>query len=328
MANTKDTEVVQSVAAVLVTQGRHRFYTLTLPADVLARTCFVIVRDEDPIEGFQRLLSEIRARRIADYIDNGLGTIPTSVILSAQDTSNFEYDSRRKTVSFNDDPKSFLILDGQHRVYGFKLAKSNLRVPVVIYAGLTRPEESRIFIDINTEQKPVPNELLLDIRKLAQIQNDVESLLGDIFEMFDARPDSPLKGRMSPSKRRAGLISRVTFNNGIKPLLKLFAEGSKEEIYHMLSAFFSGFLRVSNERASGLDIADAVVFKGICLSLPEIVQRVRDKYGKEYSTENFADIFSEMFGNVRLSSLKSPGLSPTAFAAQISMALKPTSIFG
>ncbi len=318
---------VLSVAAVLVTQGRHKFYTLTLPADILARTCFVILRDEDPIEGFQRLLSETRARRIADYIDNGLGTIPTSVILSAQETSDFEYDSRRKTVSFKDDLRSFLVLDGQHRVYGFKLAKTNLRIPVVIYAGLTRAEESRIFIDINTEQKPVPNELLLDIRKLAEIQNDVESLIGEIFEMFDSRPGSPLLGKMSPNKRRKGLISRVTFNNGIKPLLKLFTEGSKDEIYHMLAAFFGGFIGESANRKTGLDIANPTVFKGMCLSLPQIIQRVRDKYGKDYTTENFADIFSEMFGNIRVSALKTPNLSPSAFAAQISTALKPTSIF-
>jgi DGQHR domain-containing protein len=319
--------VNQSVAAVLVTQGRHRFYTLTLQADILARTCFVIVRDEDPIEGFQRLLSETRARRIAEYIDNGLGTIPTSVILSAQDAAEFEYDSRRKTISFKDDPKSFLVLDGQHRVYGFKLAKTNLRVPVVVYAGLTRAEESRIFIDINTEQKPVPNELLLDIRKLAEIQNDVESLLGEIFEMFDSEPGSPLLGKMSPSRRKKGSISRVTFNNGIKPLLKLLAEGSKKDIYHMLAAFFGGFLRENDERQAKLDVTSPNVFKGLCLSLPEVVQRVRDKYGKDYTTENFSDIFSEMFGNVRISALKQSGVTASEFASIVSVALKPTSIF-
>jgi hypothetical protein len=132
---------------------------------------------------------------------------------------------------------------------------------------------------------------------------------------------------MSPNKRRKGLISRVTFNNGIKPLLKLFAEGSKEDIYHMLSAFFGRFIKENSLRKADLDIADPIVFKGLCLSLPEIVQRVRDKYGKDYTTDNFADIFSEMFGNVRVSALKAPGLSATAFAAVISVALKPTSIF-
>ncbi|MEH6661954.1 MAG: DGQHR domain-containing protein [Parasphingorhabdus sp.] len=318
---------VASVAAVLVTQGRHRFYTMTLQADMLAKTCFVVVRDEDPIDGFQRLLSETRARNIADYIDNGLGTIPTSVILSAQPDADFHYDSKNKTARFKLSPKSFLILDGQHRIYGFSLATSNLRVPVVIYAGLTRAEESKIFIDINTEQKPVPNELLLDIKKLADSQNEVEALLSDIFDKFDSDPMSPLFGKMSPSRRKSGLISRVTFNNGLKPLLKLFADGSADEIYHMLAAFFGGFIHENNNRKAELDITSPTVFKGMCLSLPEVVQRVRDKFGKEYTVENFSDIFSEMFNNVRIGSLKEPGISPTKFSNVISSALKPTSIF-
>jgi hypothetical protein len=35
----------------LVTQGRHRFYTLTVHSDVLARTCFVTTRYDDPKMG-------------------------------------------------------------------------------------------------------------------------------------------------------------------------------------------------------------------------------------------------------------------------------------
>ena len=41
-------------------------------------------------------------------------------------------------------PEAFLILDGQHRVYGFSLAKTSLRVPVVIYNNLT-PGMSRDY---------------------------------------------------------------------------------------------------------------------------------------------------------------------------------------
>ena len=173
-----------SFTASLIIQGKHRFYSLTIPSDVLARTCFVIDRDEYPIEGFQRLLDKKRAQQIADYIDAGFGTIPTSVVLSAQEIAEFSYDSKKRTVRFRDNQKSFLILDGQHRIYGFHLAKSELRVPVVVYSELTRKDESRLFIDINTEQKPVPNELLLDIRKLAEYRNDVETRLGDIFDLF------------------------------------------------------------------------------------------------------------------------------------------------
>jgi hypothetical protein len=51
-----------SYTASLITQGKYRFYALTIPSDVLARTCFVIDRDEDPVSGFQRLLNKDRAQ--------------------------------------------------------------------------------------------------------------------------------------------------------------------------------------------------------------------------------------------------------------------------
>ena len=123
----------ESYAAVLLTQGEHRFYQLTMPSDVLGSCTFVSTRDDDPETGFQRLLDIKRAKEISSYIDSGLGTIPTSIILSAQDSCHLEYDSRDKTISFEISPSSFLILDGQHRVYGFKMAETKIRVPVVIY---------------------------------------------------------------------------------------------------------------------------------------------------------------------------------------------------
>ncbi len=110
----------------LVRQGEHRFYSFTMPSDVLAETCYVINRDEDPIEGFQRELDKKRAAEIANYIDSGLGTIPSSIVLSAQEDCAFIYDSKAKSVSFSNIPKAFLIIDGQHRVYGFKLANTGI----------------------------------------------------------------------------------------------------------------------------------------------------------------------------------------------------------
>ena len=53
----------------LVKQGQDQFYTLTVPSDVLARTCTVSRRDEDRVIGFQRRLDRKRAEEIADYID-------------------------------------------------------------------------------------------------------------------------------------------------------------------------------------------------------------------------------------------------------------------
>ena len=232
----------QRFSVSLVTQGRHRFYTLTLPSDILANTCYVTSRDEDPKAGFQRVLDKKRAQQIADYIDVGLGTIPTSIILSAQKAAELEVIGKGKTLQFRDNPKAFLVLDGQHRVYGFSLAKTSLRVPVVIYNNLSPRDESRLFIDINTKQRPVPNELLLDIKKLAEYESGSESLMGEVFDRFHSAPESALIGLMSPHERTSAKISRVTFNAGLKPLLEIFTSSEVEEIFDALNAYFTAFI--------------------------------------------------------------------------------------
>ena len=94
----------------LVRQGNHSFYTLTVPSEVLARTCMVTTRKEDPKQGFQRELDEKRAREIAQYIDEGMGTIPNSIVLSAQSSAELRIIGRGKTVEFIDRPGAFLIL--------------------------------------------------------------------------------------------------------------------------------------------------------------------------------------------------------------------------
>jgi len=156
----------------LVTQGKKQVYTLTLPIETLAETCMVTTRTEDPQKGFQRELDEKRADEIARYIDNAEGTIPSSIVLSAQAKAELKVVGRGKTLEFNKVPGAFLILDGQHRAYGFSKASTSLRVPVVIYNGLSRQEETLLFIDINTKQKPVPPALLLDIKRLADIESE------------------------------------------------------------------------------------------------------------------------------------------------------------
>src|SRR4249919_768355 len=98
-----------SYAARLIVQGKHRFFTLTMPSDVLAETCVVESRDENPVTGFQRMLDEKRAQEIADYIDSGFGTIPSSIVLSAQEQAQLNYNSKTQVLRFKHKPGAFLI---------------------------------------------------------------------------------------------------------------------------------------------------------------------------------------------------------------------------
>ena len=226
----------------LVRQGDHRFYSFTMPSDVLAETCYVVNRDEDPIEGFQRELDKRRAAEIANYIDSGLGTIPSSIVLSAQEECDFVYSSKNKSVSFLKTNKAFLIIDGQHRVYGFKLAKTALRIPVVVYEDLSKRDESRLFIDINSKQKGVPTELLLDIKKMAEYENDTEQYLRELFDTFARENNSALYNRLSASKRERGKITRSVFNTALKPLVaKVFGNKISDEIYEIYNSYLVAF---------------------------------------------------------------------------------------
>ncbi len=306
----------------LVTQGKHRFYTLTMPSDILAKTCFVSTRDEDPKDGFQRLLDKNRAQQIADYIDKGFGSIPSSIVLSAQPEAQLRVIGKGKTIEFKYTPKAFLILDGQHRVYGFALAETALRVPVVVYNQLSRMDESRLFIDINTKQRPVPNELLLDIKKLAEYENDIEHLLGKVFDLFNTEPGSPLLGLMSASERTGGRISRVTFNTALKRLVPIFGEFETSEIYEALAAYLGAFISAANDIDAPEVITKPQVFRAVMLLFTEVGQRVKDKYGKAYEVENFSEILQPMFARVKASALKKPGAGYKELHEYLSRTLK------
>lgn len=305
-----------------VTQGKHRFYTLTVPSDVLANTCFVTTREEDPKKGFQRVLDRERAQQIADYIDSGFGSIPTSIVLSAQPEAGLRVIGRGKTIEFQNNKRAFLVLDGQHRVFGFSLAKTSLRVPVVVYNGLSRQDETRLFIDINTKQRPVPNELLLDIKKLAEYESDTERLLRDLFDRFNEQLDSPLVGLMSPATRTSGKISRVTFNAAMKPLLSVLRSNDAETIYEALAAYLNAVVNAARLIKVDLTLTNPTIFRAFMLLFPEAAQRVKDRHGAEYTADHFFDIVEPMTRRLPVNRLKNPGNSQKELHQVLSKALK------
>lgn len=162
------------------TQNDKTFFVSILPNDVLRSICFVSRRDEDPEKGFQRTLNETRAKDIARYLDELKGTIPSALILSAQDNARFAYDSNKGELSFVTNSNSFMVLDGQHRLYGLIKATKNYSIPVIIFNKLNTAQEVNLFIDINTTQKGVPTTLLLVI-KISQVEKPKKRIVKDNY---------------------------------------------------------------------------------------------------------------------------------------------------
>lgn len=296
-------------AVSLVTQGKWRFYTLTMPSDVLAKCCYVSNRFDDPQEGFQRRLDQKRAQEIADYIDSGLGTIPSAVILSAQSAAQLKATGRGKTVRFALNSHAFLVLDGQHRVYGYSLAKTALRVPVVVYNGLSREEEVKLFIDINTKQRPVSNELLLDIKRLAAYENSDEKFLGELFDTFSASADSVLSGWLSSAEKQKGRISRVTFNSAVRPTLGRFNQRDVDSVFPTLNSYLAAVRQHLSEKKVEKTLTEPTVFRALLDVFPRVARVVIDRKGQKYDDSDFYTAMEPMFRHTRKATFESPGSS-------------------
>jgi DGQHR domain-containing protein len=260
-----------SYPTLLLSQNKHRFYFSTIPVEDLFPNCFVARREEDSQKGFQRALSETRADDISKYLAAGDGSIPTNVVLSAQEEANIEYKPRSKTISFNRVPRAFLVLDGQHRLWGYAKCRIKHRVPVAIYEGLSRAEEAKLFIDINTNQRGVPAALLLDIKQLAEIESEKESLLRTFFDRLQNDPHSALNGKLSPAKSTPNRISRVAFNRSITAALnsEVVRSLETEDIYRLIRNYINAFEAELSEKST---LTKASYFEAIFEMFDEVVR--------------------------------------------------------
>jgi DNA-sulfur modification-associated len=117
------------IPAARVRQGALVLYATSLKVRDLMAQNFYSVETLDPGDandkGYQRLLNNTRARKLADYIVRGQDRqdafLPTSVFLATD--KSIEFAERDNTIEF--DPSligPFSVVDGQHRLEGLKVA--------------------------------------------------------------------------------------------------------------------------------------------------------------------------------------------------------------
>ena len=179
------------------------------------------------MDGFQRRLSSTRADEIAEYLNTEGNSIPINIVLSAQPEAEFRHIRENKGISFKRVQSAFVILDGQHRMWGYHKCPARHRVPVAIYEGLSRADEVRLFVDINTKHQGVPKALILDVKGLAGSESDEEKLLRELFDLSLAASTSALSIYLLGGS--AGLI-----------LGGFLAKPGNQHEHYVLFAFASG----------------------------------------------------------------------------------------
>lgn len=113
----------------------------------------------------------------------------------------------------------------------------------------------------------------------------------------------------------------------MKPILSLFGDVEDTRIYDVISAYLTALIHESRASGQALDITAPIVLRAMIVIFPDIAQRVRDKNGTNYTSDNFASVLKDMFKRVKPSAVKQVGNSVSAYAKVFTDGLKSKTIF-
>ena len=71
---------------------------------------------------------------IARYIDKEDGCIPNSILVNLEDRAT--YDEKTQILRIPNQPKAAWVIDGQHRMFGLRQAKTRYDLVVTAFLGL------------------------------------------------------------------------------------------------------------------------------------------------------------------------------------------------
>ncbi|MHA1632841.1 MAG: DGQHR domain-containing protein [Candidatus Freyarchaeota archaeon] len=196
-------------------------------------------------EGYQRLLSQARARAFARFMENK-GSSPASILVNFRKGKVYEEPEGFVNLP---DGETMWIVDGQHRVEGLRLAAerdaslSDLEFPVVIMNYPSEYEEAKQFVVINKTQKGVRTDLaerflfraikeegrkaLIELRErgaLRPILKNIEWVAKaiEIADFLNKDEECPWFKRIQlPNEPKNGAtVAQKSFTDSLEPLLK------------------------------------------------------------------------------------------------------------
>jgi DNA sulfur modification protein DndB len=123
----------------------------------------------------------------------------------------------------------------------------------------------------------VPAALLLDIKQLAEIESEKESLLRTFFDRLQTDSQSALNGKLSPAKSTPHRISRVAFNRSINAALnsEVVRSLETEDIYRLIRNYINAFEAELPEKPT---LTKASYFEAIFEMFDEVVRATMTSY--------------------------------------------------
>jgi len=256
--------------AIEVNQPLGTFYAVSITAEILLQVSYTIKAEilnnesEDngvvgflnKLTGTQRERKKSRIEEIKRYSETVDASFPNSIILGANFKPNgtmITEVEERWYIEENGDCKFLIIptnkslasiIDGQHRVYGFKdSSKKSMNLICSVFLDLPMPYHAQIFTNINMNQKRVDKNLAYNLFQFDMNQGDIKGWSPETLAVYYARilekdDNSPLKNQLKIGLTNEINSSSISMASIIDGILSLITNNPKKdrEILHLKSS--------------------------------------------------------------------------------------------
>ena len=204
--------------------GTLTVFHLTMKVKDVIHISYVAVRGKNDEEGaVQRILNRQRILSIKSFVLDGNMFFNTFILNWTNVKVKPEFANGVITVPIV--PSAAQVIDGQHRLAGLEEAIKDddtigeQEILVTFCIGLTTKEAALIFVNINSEQKPVPKSLIYDL--FGEMEEDANHSINratDIADELNDNEDSAYYGAIKfPGKARGvGIIDLSAIVTSLK----------------------------------------------------------------------------------------------------------------
>jgi len=230
-------------------------YTFVIKIKDLLEIHYIARRGVHEEEGaVQRVLNKSRINSIKDFVLGGKSFLNTFIInwTNENDLPKFKKD----LVTLPIIKKSAQVIDGQHRLVGLQEAFNTDKkigqkeVIVSMCIRLSTKQAASIFLNINSEQKPVPRSLVYDL--FGEVYDDKELAInraGDIASELHKNKKSPFYDKIK-YVGKSGLIDLASVVGSLKNHLDskgVFAKHGITRLEYQKKIILNYFIAIAEE---------------------------------------------------------------------------------
>ena len=171
---------------------------------------------------YQRILTSTRLEKIKQHLELNNTPFANNILVSYRGLdNNLDFKPTKITnakamkgnqpgiLKFDACPGTFHVIDGQHRLFGYTAIEKKLggmrethRIIVTAFQGLSVEEEAEIFLEVNSNAKPIVPSLLMEIEWASQASTLSNLCNGIIFE-FRGDQKSSLYQNINEAQKNA-----------------------------------------------------------------------------------------------------------------------------